>query len=175
MRVVLVFVALITLGLVAACGGESPPTPTPTPTMIAVPTSTVAPAASRQEVYQALDSLGIGLLPLNRHTDDYVSTMLPNADITIDIFGPADRVEAVELWFRRSVPMGTAQALVEALASTIIPGQQVQSTLWFRNSLNSIEPTVEQKQQTYVEGMYLTLQFAPNLNQYFFSIDIEKQ
>ena len=175
MRVVLAVVALITLGLVAACGGESPPTPTSTPTMIAVPTSTVAPAASRQEVYQALDSLSIGLLPLNRHTDDYVSTMLPNADITIDIFGPADRVEAVELWFRRSVPTGTAQLLVEALASTIIPGQQMQSTLWFRNSLNSMEPTVEQKQQTYVEGMYLTLQFAPNLNQYCFSIDIEKQ
>ena len=33
MRVVLVFIALITLGLVAACGGESPPTPTPTPTL----------------------------------------------------------------------------------------------------------------------------------------------
>ena len=33
MRVVLAFVALITLGLVAACGGESPPTPTPTPTL----------------------------------------------------------------------------------------------------------------------------------------------
>ena len=32
MRVVLAFVALITLGLVAACGGELPPTPTPTPT-----------------------------------------------------------------------------------------------------------------------------------------------
>ncbi len=33
MRVVLVFIALITLGLVAACGGEAPPTPTPTPTL----------------------------------------------------------------------------------------------------------------------------------------------
>ena len=171
MRVVLAFVALITLGLVAACGGESPPTPT----MIAVPTSAVAPAASRQEVYRALDSLSIGLLPLNRHTDDYVSTMLPNADITIDIFGPADRVEAVELSFRRSVPMGTAQLLVEALASTIIPEQQAQGKQWFSDSLELMERTGEQKQQTSVGEMYLTLQRVANLNQYFFSIDVEKE
>ena len=152
MRVVLLFIVLITLGLVVACG-EAEPTPTATPTVIAAPTPTVAtvqfaPTATRQEVYRALDSLNIGLLPLNRHTDDWVSTMLPNADITIDIFGPADRVEAVELWFRRSLPARTVQLLVESLVATIIPGQQVQSTLWFRNSLNSMEPTVEQKQQT---------------------------
>ena len=117
MRVVLAFVALITLGLVAACGGESPPTPTP----IAAPTSTiatvqVAPEASRQEVYRALDSLNIGLLPLDRQgMDDWWSTRLPNVDITIDIFGPEKRVEAVEMWYRQHVPESTVESIVEAL------------------------------------------------------------
>ena len=183
MRVVLLFVALITLGLIATVGcGESALTPTPTPTVIVAPTPTVAtvqvaPTATRQEVYEALDSINLGLLPLDRQgMDDWWSTRLPNADITIDIFGPPDRVEAVEVWFRHGAPASrNIPLLVESLVATIIPGQQVQSTLWFRNSLNSMEPTVEQKQQTYIEGMYLTLQFAPKLNQYFFSIDIEKQ
>ena len=171
---------LVALGLLA-CGGEQSEVPSGTPTLIASPTPTVAtapvtPTASRQEVYAALDNLSIGLLPLDRQgRDDWWSTRLPNADITIDIFGPEDRVEAVELWYRRSVPTSTAASVVEALAATIIPGQQVQSTSWFRNSLNSMEPTVEQKQQTYVEGLYLTLQYVPKLNQYFFSIDSEKQ
>ena len=107
MRVVLAFVALITLGLVAVVGcGESvpTPTPTPTPTLIAHPTPTVAtvqvaPTASRQEVYEALDSLNLGLLPLDRQgMDDWWSTRLPNGGITsIDIFGHADRVEAEEM------------------------------------------------------------------------------
>ena len=122
-----------------------------------------------------LDSLNIGLLPLNRHADDWVSTMLPNVDISIDIFGPSSRVETVELWFRRSVPTGTAQLLVEALASTIIPEQQAQSKQWFSDSLELMERTGEQKQQTSVGEMYLTLQWVASLNQYFFSIDVEKQ
>ena len=181
MRVVLAFVALITLGLVAACGGESPPTPTPTPTMIAAPTSTVAtvqvaPEASRQEVYRALDSLNIGLLPLDRQgMDDWWSTRLPNGGITsIDIFGHADRVEAVEMWFTPRVHP-TALLVVEALVATIVPEQEAQSMSWFRDSLESIEQTREQKQQTSAGAMYLTFQWVPNLNQYFFSIDEERR
>ena len=181
MRVVLAFVALITLGLAAACGGEAPPTPTPTASpqasyLDSAATARVAPTASREEVYQALESLNLGLLPLDRQgRDDWWSTRLPNADITIDIFGPEDRVEAVELWYRRSVPTSTAASVVEALAATIIPGEQARSMQWFSDSLEAIEQTGDQKQQTSVGPMYLTLYWAPRINQYFFSIDVEKQ
>ncbi len=182
MRFVLLFVALITLGLAAAVGcGESTPTPTPTASpqasyLDSAATARVAPTASRDEVYRALESLNLGLLPLDRQgRDDWWSTRLPNADITIDIFGPEDRVEAVELWYRRSVPTSTAASVVEALAATIIPGEQARSMQWFSDSLESIEQTGEQKQQTFVGAMYLTLQWGPKLNQYFFSIDSEKR
>ena len=182
MRVVLLFVALITLGLAGAVGcGESVPTPTPTPTVIVAPTPTVAtvqvaPTASRQEVYEALDSLNLGLLPLDRQgMDDWWSTRLPNGGITsIDIFGHADRVETVEMWFTPRVHP-TALLVVEALVATIIPEQEAQSMSWFRDSLESIEQTGEQKQQTSEGAMYLTLQWFENLNQYFFSIDVEKE
>ena len=182
MRVVLVFVTLVTLGLVAIVGcGEAVPTPTPTPTLIAHPTPTVAtaqdvPTASRQEVYEALDSLNLGLLPLDRQgTDDWWSTRLPNGGITsIDIFGHADRVETVEMWFTPRVHP-TALLVVEALVATIVPEQEAQSMSWFRDSLESIEQTGEQKQQTSAGAMYLTLQWVPNLNQYFFSIDEERR
>ena len=181
MRAVLVIAALITLGLAAACGGESTPTPTPTASPQAsfsdsTATAPVTPTASREEVYRALESLNLGLLPLDRQgRDDWWSTRLPNADITIDIFGPEDRVGAVELWYRRSVPTSTAASVVEALAATIIPGEQARSMQWFSDSLESIEQTGEQKQQTSVGAMYLTLQWVPKLNQYFFSIDSEKR
>ena len=181
MRFVLLFIVLITLGLVAACGGESPPTPTATPILIAHPTPTVAtaqdvPTASRQEVYEALDSLNLGLLPLDRHgMDDWWSTRLPNVDITIDIFGPEKRVEAVEMWYRQHVPESTVESIVEALVATIVPEQEAQSMSWFRDSLESIEQTREQKQQTSAGAMYLTFQWVPNLNQYFFSIDEERR
>ena len=178
---VLALVSVLSLVAVAGCG-EAVPTPTPTPTLIAHPTPTVAtaqvaPTASRQEVYEALDSLNLGLLPLDRQgMDDWWSTRLPNADITIDIFGPPDRVEAVEVWFRHGAPASrNIPLLVEALVATIIPEQEAQSMSWFRDSLESIEQTGEQKQQTSEGAMYLTLQWVENLNQYFFSIDEERR
>ena len=100
---------------------------------------------------------------------------MPNGGITsIDIFGHADRVEAVEMWFTPMVHP-TALLVVESLVATIIPGEQVESTLWFRDSLELIEQRGGQKQQTSVGDMYLTLQWVENLKQYFFSIDVEKQ
>ena len=182
MRFILLFIALITLGLIATVGcGEAVTTPTPTPTLIAHPTPTVAtaqdvPTASRQEVYEALDSLNLGLLPLDRQgMDDWWSTRLPNGGITsIDIFGHADRVEAVEMWFTPRVHP-TALLVVEALVTTIVPEQEAQSMSWFGDSLESIEQTGEQKQQTSAGAMYLTLQWVPNLNKYFFSIDEERR
>ena len=180
-QVAMLGLIVLIVGVGVACGGESPPTPTATPTLIAHPTPTVAtaqvaPTASRQEVYEALDSLNLGLLPLDRRgMDDWWSTRLPNGGITsIDIFGHADRVETVEMWFTPRVHP-TALLVVEALVETIIPEQEAQSMSWFRDSLESIEQTGEQKQQTSEGAMYLTLQWVENLNQYFFSIDEERR
>ena len=39
----------------------------------------------------------------------------------------------------------------------------------------TIAQTGDQKQQTSVGAMYLTLYWAPRINQYFFSIDVEKR
>ena len=39
-------------------------------------------------------------MPLVRHTDEMFNTRRPNGDITTDIFGPTNHVEAVEADFR---------------------------------------------------------------------------
>ena len=126
MRTILVTIAIgITVLLIGGCGVSASPTATQPPTATSTTTARstipwtplpVSPTpmslgVSRQEVYQALLNLNIGFLPLNKHTNEWYSTMLPNGDISFDIFGSSSRVEAVEMWFGLDAPVGQTASI----------------------------------------------------------------
>ena len=189
-RTILVTIAIgITVLLIGGCGVSASPTATQPPTATSTTTARstipwtplpISPTpmslgVSRQEVYQALLNLNIGFLPLNKHTNEWHSTMLPNGDITIEIFGPANRVEAVELWFRGSAPTHAVLRSTETLIETVIPKQQEQGTEWFLNAMELMGEQGTEKLQARLGDMYLTLQLVPSLKSVFFSIDSEQQ
>ena len=141
---------------------------------VASPAKTSVSRVSHEGLYKALDELDAGFLPLNTHTDEWVSTMLPNGDVTIDIFGPADQVEAVELWFRIDMePLRPASGAMEVLFKTMSPEAWADGVNWFIGNVGSLDSTGEDNIQTTLGQWYLTLQFLPKLRQVFFSIDLE--
>ena len=103
------WVALIGLGvliLTVACSSSSPaPTSTPTPS---TPTHVPSLGVTCAQVYQSLVASSVSWVPhgrLNRHTEDWHSTMTPNGAIMVDLFGPCTGLEAVEIWFRQTAPL----------------------------------------------------------------------
>ena len=130
---------------------------------------------SRQEVYQELHNLNIGLLPLNKHTNEWHSTMLPNSDISFDIFGSSSRVEAVEMWYRLDAPVGQTARAMRALYAVTMPEHQAEVEAWVNRMLVTLSPEGKVRDQTEINGVYVTLQLVPKLRQAFLSIDIAKQ
>ena len=129
---------------------------------------------SRQEVYQALLNLNIGFLPLNKHTNEWYSTMLPNGDFSFDIFGSSSRVEAVEMWFRLDAPVGQTARSMRALYAVTMPERQAEVEAWVERTLATLSPEGKARDQTEINGVYATLQLVPRLRQVFLSIDIAK-
>ena len=186
-----VLIALIT-GVVIACElPESTPTPAPTPrystagrqaferatptpwsqeytpTPIAIPRSL---DVSRQEVYSAFDDLDIGLLPLNTHGDEWVSTMLPNGDISIDIFGIPRRTQAIELWFR--IPgSGQMGDVAQAALQIMSPEEWRDGLRWMGDRIDYLNPTGQRKERSTLGDLRLALQYSAKTNRVFFSID----
>ena len=96
------------------------PTGTPPTATSGDPSRQERSTPTRQQIYEALDSLQIGFLPLNRHTDEFYSTMLPNGEISVDIFGLSETLEAVELWFSVDVPAEKSYSAIEALVRMFV-------------------------------------------------------
>ena len=182
-RIVLGLVTLIAIFLYSCTSGSSLATPTSAPvvetTPRATPTPTPAPAdqfgINRQQVYEAFTNLNIGLLPLNRHTDEWVSTMLPNGNIMIDIIGPSDGIQAIETTFRLTAETAV---LIDFVAETML--QIVLGNDW-RNGQEWVVPEMEKlsqdrpKIQTRMGGIYLTLYYIPRIESVMFSVDTEMQ
>ena len=191
MRTILVTIAIgITVLLIGGCGISASPTATQPPTATSTTTArstipasaTPIPASptpmslgvSRQEIYQALLNLNIGFLPLNKHTNEWYSTMLPNGDISFDIFGSSSRVDAVEMWFRLDAPVGQTARSMRALYAVTMPERQAEVEAWVERTLATLSPEGKVRDQTEINGVYATLQLVPRLRQVFLSIDIAK-
>ena len=188
-RTILVTIAIgITVLLIGGCGVSASPTATQPPTATSTTTARstipwtplpVSPTpmslgVSRQEVYQALLNLNIGFLPLNKHTNEWYSTMLPNGDFSFDIFGSSSRVEAVEMWFRLDAPIGQTARSMRALYAVTMPERQAEVEGWVERTLATLSPEGKARDQTEINGVYATLQLVPRLRQVFLSIDIAK-
>lgn len=149
---------------------QASPTPIPTPAASTSATGQVPSKVSRQRLYSTLDSLGIGLLPLNRHDADWYSSMSQSGEIFFDFVGPSGQVEVVELWYHESVSKSTRLRIVETLIDSFIPAHLAEGMQWFERAANR-----EGKQQTLIGGMYLTFKrSADRLGRTFFSIDSEQ-
>ena len=178
---------LLALFFVVACGGSNTATdPTGVPSATMIPTDTPPESVSsdpsrqelstptRQQVYGAIDSLQMGFLPLSQHTDEFYSTMLPNGEISVDMFGQAAALEAVELWFSVDAPAENSYRVIEALVGTFVPDRQEEGFQWVLDSVGVIAEGDIEKVQTSIGGMYLTLQLVPNLRSFFLSLDTEQ-
>ena len=143
------------------------PRPTLTPTPTARPTP---PGVSRQQVGRAIQSLDTGFLPLNRHTDDFYSMMLPNGDVVIDIFGTANHVEAVEATYRLTAADAGSLVTGAVLQLMLPEGQWDAGWDWLDRAFGDLSAS-QTKVQTRIGNKYLTLYFIPRLSSVMFSID----
>ena len=167
--------------------GPLAPTPTlvprPTPRPTARPTATLVPRTpapiiigiSRQQAYDRFEALNIGLLPLDRHTDEWYSTAIRGAGIVIDIFGTRTRVEAIESIFR--VPEGAAKmdTVVGAMLEIALGDDWGGGYQWVLRSIEEDLSEANVKAQTRMNGVYLTLYFISSIDSVMFTVDTERQ
>ena len=148
----------------------------PTPTRVPTPTSADF-GLSRAEVYRSLRDLNIGLLPLNRHTNELFSTMLPNGDIMVDIFGPSDGVNAIETMFRLVPAVADPidiDRVVTVMLQVALGGNWRDGERWVVKETGNLSLD-RKKIQTAMDGVYLTLYLIPRMNSVVFSVDTERQ
>lgn len=167
--------------LAAACQQGMTATPPPTPTAESTPippTPTVETTPSygvisRQQLYEALQYLDIGLMPLVRHTDEMFNTRRSSGDIAIDIFGPANHVEAVEADFRLTARDDGAMVMGALLLLMLPESEWDAGWDWLDQDLPSLSAS-QRKVQQQVGDMYLTLYFMPSRAAIIFSVDTEQ-
>ena len=154
-----------------------PPRPTARPTATLVP-RTPAPiitGISRQQAYDRFEALNIGLLPLERHTDEWYSTAIRGAAILIDIFGTRTRVEAIESIFR--LPEGAAKmdTVVGAMLEIALGDDWGGGYQWVLRSIEEDLSEANVPAQTRMNGVYLTLYFISSIDSVMFTVDTERQ
>ena len=137
---------MVLLVIIGACtepseesSTESPATIFPTPSPTAVITATALDkhfGVGRQEVYKRFKNLNIGLLPLNRHTDEWYSTSLPDVGIMIDIFGPSSGVQTIEAIFKISPAVAAKMDHVDVVngGETMYRQGGSRAEMWCRRS-----------------------------------------
>ena len=144
------------------------PTPRPTATSIVYDYL----QGSRGSIYQRLDDLGVGFLPLNTFPGPYVATKTPNGDIRVEIFGKPFQLEAVEVWFRLTGDMTLAATAIRVALEETMPGKWEEGFEWVRKTLPTLADTP--KSQKEVSDAWLTLQYVESMETIFFSVDKEK-
>ena len=201
MSAIVAILAIFAMTALAGCSTSTPtatltpsptakPTATPTatpeslaPRPTARPTATLVPRTpapiitgiSRQQAYDRFEALNIGLLPLDRHTDEWYSTAIRGAGILIDIFGTRTRVEAIESTFR--VPEGAAKmdTVVGAMLEIALGDDWGGGYQWVLRSIEEDLSEANVKAQTRMNGVYLTLYFISSIDSVMFTVDTERQ
>ena len=183
--------ATLTPSLTASPTATPTPKPTATPTATpeslapgptVMPTATLAPRTpapiitgiSRQQAYDRLKALSIGLLPLDRHMDDFYSTRLPDGGIVIDIFGTSTRVEAIESTFRLPEVAAKMDPVVGVMLEIALGDDWGGGYQWVLRSIEALSET-NVKAQTIMNGVYLTLYFISSIDAVMFTVDMERQ
>ena len=160
-----------------------PPTPAvhPTPTVTAPlssPTKTPSRndfGVARQQVHMELQNLNLGFMPLNKHQDDWYSTMLPNVNIVVDIFGPGHGVKAIETTFRLNLEtLSVIDPVMEVMFLTALGEDWEDGLKWVVAGLERLGPDNKKLQQK-VGSAYLTLYFLESTESVMFSVDMERQ
>ena len=160
----------------------SVPTPTPTLTTTATPGGRVLPTPrpnhfgiSRDQVYRKFQDLNIGLIPLDRHTNDWYSTRLRDGSIDIDILGPSSGVQAIESAFRLSPEVLAKMDPVVNTMLQIAMGDNWQDGVeWITEALERLSAS-HKKVQDKMGRIYLTLYLIPSIQSVMFSVDMERQ
>ena len=203
-RLACLWVALIGLGvliLTVACSSSSPaPTSTPTPsTPIATPTlapaatPTLAPTSTPTlstpthvpslgvtcaQVYQSLVASSVSWVPqgrLNRHTEDWHSTMTPNGAIMVDLFGPCTGLEAVEILFWQTAPPDQIIITRDIVVVAAMPDHAAEVGAWFDDALDRMGETGDLVQRERLSLIYLTMAYAERWKWFVFTMDVQPQ
>ena len=201
MSAIVAILAIFAMTALAGCSTSTPtatltpsptakPTATPTatpeslaPRPTARPTATLVPRTpapiitgiSRQQAYDRFEALNIGLLPLDRHMDEWYSTAIRGAGIVIDIFGTRTRVEAIESTFR--MPEGAAKmdTVVGAMLEIALGDDWGGGYQWVLRSIEEDLSEANVNAQTRMNGVYLTLYFISSIDSVMFTVDTERQ
>ena len=169
MRAIAAILAIFAMITLAGCSTGDNPSTTP-----------VAAAGdfgiSRQQAYDRFKALNIGLLPLDRHTNEMYSTRLPDAGIVIDIFGTSTSVEAIESTFRLTPEVAAKMDIVVWEMLEIALGDDWGGGYrWVLTSMQEDLSEANVKEQTRMNGVYLTLYFIPSIESVMFTVDTERQ
>ena len=151
------------------------PTARPTATLVPRTPAPIITGISRQQAYDRFEALNIGLLPLERHTDEWYSTAIRGAAILIDIFGTRTRVEAIESIFR--LPEGAAKmdTVVGAMLEIALGDDWGGGYQWVLRSIEEDLSEANVPAQTRMNGVYLTLYFISSIDSVMFTVDTERQ
>ena len=80
-------------------------------------------------------------------------------------------MEAVELWFRHDQPEGIVISIAQALLTLTLQDQWPDGMTWMGEKLLVLDLTGSERVQAKMGGWYLTMQYAPQMESVFFSID----
>ena len=151
------------------------PTARPTATLVPRTPAPIITGISRQQAYDRFEALNIGLLPLDRHTDEWYSTAIRGAAIVIDIFGTRTRVEAIESIFRLPEAAAKMDPVLGAMLEIALGDDWGGGYLWVLRSIEEDLSETNVKAQTRMNGVYLTLYFISSIDAVMFTVDTERQ
>ena len=146
----------------------------PTATHVPHTPAPIITGISRQQAYDRLKALSIGLLPLDRHTNAMYSTATRGAGLVIDIFGTSARVEAIESTFRLPEVAAKMDPVVGAMLEIALGDDWGGGYQWVLRSIEALSET-NVKAQTRMNGVYLTLYFISSIDAVMFTVDTERQ
>ncbi len=168
-------IAILMTGAVAC---EAKPYVPPTPAYTAAPTPLATTGdfgVSRQDAFSSFKQLSIGLMPLNKHTNDWYSTKTRTGDITVDIFGPSEGVNAIEATFRlQASTLAIIDPLVRKMLQIAMGSQWREGETWVVSKIDDLNLT-QKKLQTKKGKAWLTLYYLPSTESVMFSVDVERQ
>ena len=125
--------------------------------------------------YKMLNDLDIGLMQLNKHTDEMYSTQIPGGGIMVDIFGPISGVQAIETTFWLTPDVAAKiDPVVMTMLQIALGDDWRNGEAWVLRSLEKLSES-HVKEQVKMGSPYLTLYFFADLEWVMFSVDVEKQ
>ena len=148
-----------------------------TPTL-STPTHVPSLGVTCAQVYQSLVASSVSWVPqgrLNRHTEDWHSTMTPNGAIMVDLFGPCTGLEAVEIWFRQTAPLDQVIITRDIVVAAAAPNHAAKVGAWFDDALERMVETGDLVQRERLSQIYLTMAYLERSNQFAYTMDVQPQ